>query len=51
MQTVKVVVKIQIKDGFDPLEAVQDCDYSFSGDGIGETEIVFVLDSDDSTLF
>ena len=63
MKTIKVVVTLQIEDDENPLEVVQDCDYIFTRDplppelyqnediGILETEIVSVLDANDSLLF
>lgn len=63
MKTIKVVVTLQIEDDEDPLQVVQDCDYIFVREslppsvyedenlGILETEIVEVLDANDSPLF
>lgn len=63
MKTVKVIVTLQIEDDENPLEVVQDCDYIFTREslppsiyenehlGILETEIVSVLDANDSLLF
>lgn len=59
MKTIKVVVTLQIEDDENPLEVVQDCDYIFTREslppsvyeGILETEIVSVLDANDSLLF
>ena len=63
MKTIKVVVTLQIEDDEDPMQAVEECDYIFTREslpaevyedenlGILETEIVSVLDADDSLLF
>lgn len=51
MKTCKVVVKIQVDDNTDPLDFVANCDYEFSGDGFIGSEIVSVLDGNDSLLY
>lgn len=40
MKVISVVVKVYVEDGFDVDDVIADCDYSFSGDGIHDTEIV-----------
>jgi hypothetical protein len=44
MQVISVVVKVYIEDGIDAHEVIADCNYSFSGDGIIDTEIIEVYD-------
>lgn len=39
MKVINVTVQVKIQDGYDPHEVIADCDYSFSGDGIVNTEI------------
>jgi hypothetical protein len=46
-----VTTKIEIRDDADSHETISDCDYSFTGDGIIETEIVSVVDEYDVTVF
>jgi len=40
--TIYVQVAVKIADNCDPLEAIQECDYMFEGDGILSHEIVDV---------
>ena len=42
MKTIYVEVKVTIEDDFDAYEVIQECDYSFTGDGIISTEITQV---------
>lgn len=39
-QTIFVEVKIQIEDDVDVYDAIENCEYSFTGDGILNTEII-----------
>jgi hypothetical protein len=41
---VYVTVKVEIHDDADSYESIENCDYSFLGDGIIDTEIVAISD-------
>ena len=51
MKTIHVTVSISISDDADAHETIQECDYSFSGEGIISTEIVEVIDENSMTVF
>lgn len=51
MQTIQVVIKVEIEDGFDAQEVISNCDYSLTGEGIGDTEIIAVFDKDEDKVF
>lgn len=51
MKTIRVTVKVYINDDADAHETIQECDYSFSGEGIVCTEIVEIADENDMTVF
>ena len=48
---IHVNVKIEIQDDADAHETIEDCDYSFTGEGIIDTEIVGVTDENDLSVF
>ena len=50
-KTIYVEVAIQIANDADPFDTIQECDYTFSGEGILSHEIVSVVDSDDRSVF
>lgn len=50
-KTIKVVIAVTIDSGVDAHDAIAECEYSLTGDGIGSTEIVEVLDENDSKVF
>lgn len=46
-----VEVAVKISSDADPYETIENCEYSFTGEGILSHEIVGVVDDDDRTLF
>lgn len=51
MKTIAVIVKIKIEQNADALETIEDCEYSFTGEGIIDTEIIEVIDEKDVSVF
>lgn len=50
-QTMYVVVQVKIDEDLDAQDVISNCDYSFLGDGILDTEIVEVYDQNDYKVF
>jgi len=50
-KTIYVEVAVRLDDDANVYETIEDCDYSFTGEGILSHEIVGIVDDRDLTIF